>query len=52
MTEPGSHVDEDTGEEYDMLWYEYECPDTGNTETDASQVREVREWVRAYDAAL
>ena len=52
VTEPGIHLDEDTGEEYDMLWYEFIDPDTEEKTSECSLVSEVREWVSLYDATI
>ena len=41
VTEPGTHTDEDTGEEYDMLWYKFHCPDTDKILDECSRVCEV-----------
>jgi len=52
VTEPGVHVDPDTGEEFDMLWYKYLDTETEEEANDCSQVSEVREWVRVYEICL
>jgi len=52
VTKPGTHTDDETGEEFDMLWYKFQCPDTDETLDECSRVCEVREWVVAYDAVL
>ena len=48
VTEPGTHTDDETGEEFDMLWYKYLCPETDETLGECSRVCEVREWVVAF----
>jgi hypothetical protein len=52
VVEPGVHVDEDDGTEYDMLWYQYTDPETEEVANECSQVDEVREWVKVYNATL
>ena len=52
VTEPGVHIDEDTGEEFDMLWYQYHDPETDEVLDECSKVDEVREWVGRYDALI
>ena len=52
VTEPGIPTDEDSGEVYDMLWYEYIDPESEEKTAECSQVCEVREWVAAFDAQI
>jgi len=52
VTEPGVHTDEDTGEEFDMLWYQYQDPQSDEVLDECSAVAEVRQWVEKHDSIL
>ena len=52
MTEPGVHAEEDTGEEFDMLWYQYQDPQSDEVLDECSAVAEVRQWVEKYESML
>ena len=47
-TELGSHTTED-GEEVDVLWYQYDDPDTGDVCDEFSDIEEVRAWVQEHE---
>ena len=52
VTEPGVHAEEDTGEEFDMLWYQYQDPQSDEVLDECSAVAEVRQWVEKYESIL
>jgi hypothetical protein len=49
---PGVHTEEDTGEEFDMLWYQYQDPQSEEVLDGRSAVAEVREWVEKYESTF
>jgi hypothetical protein len=52
VTEPGVRAEEDTGEEFGMLWCQYQDPQPEEVLGECSAVAEVRGWVEKYESIL
>jgi hypothetical protein len=52
VAEPGVHAEEDTGEEFGMLWHQHQDPQSEEVLDECSAVAEVREWAEKHCSTL